>query len=334
MSFNCRECGQTFETLRSLHAHLKKHDMFVGDYYVKHFAKKDRFTDELIPYKNYSQYFSKDFISADNMRLWCATAPKKEVKDYIVTSFQKKLKNKKLSKIPPSTYLKSGDIPDIEICKKIFGSYNNACKKIKMLPMLSKGLPKNFDKDFTNTKIFIDTREQNPLSFKNEEFLKLDVGDYAVMGDDFDYTFVDRKSFQDFCATVTIGHERFLNEIERCKSLGCYLFVVIETAFDDMEAENSKSYKKFKLDYVFHKMRNIQAKYSDACQFVFSGSRDKSILLIPKILVLGKKLWGVDLEYFWSNQLKQNGLANRKTETKKTLRRYQPTNNRKRGIFG
>ena len=78
MSFNCKECGQTYETLRSLHAHLKKHDMFVGDYYVKHFAKKDRFTDELIPYKNYSQYFSKDFISADNMRLWCGTAPKKE----------------------------------------------------------------------------------------------------------------------------------------------------------------------------------------------------------------------------------------------------------------
>jgi len=334
MSFNCKECDQSFKTLRSLHAHIKKHDMFVGDYYVKNFAKKDRYTGELIPYKNYSQYFSKDFISPENMRLWCETAPKKEVEDYIVTSFQKKLKNKNLSRIPPSTYLKSADMPDIDISKKIFGSYNKVCKKIKMMPMLSKGLPEDFSKDHTKTKVLIDTREQNPLSFENEEFLKLDVGDYAVTGDDFNYTFVDRKSFQDFCATVTMGYDRFLNEIERCKSLDCYLFIVIETAFDDMDRENSQSFKKFKLDYVFHQMREIQAKYSDNCQFVFSGSRDQSIFLIPKILILGKKLWNVALEYFWSNQLKQNGLGNRKTETRKTVQRYKPTTNRKRGIFG
>ena len=115
------------------------------------------------------------------------------------------------------------------------------------------------------------------------------MGDYAVMGEDFDYTFVDRKSYQDFCSTVTTGYSRFVKEIERCKSLDSFLFVVVDTAFEDMHSENSRSAHKYKLDYVFFQMREIQAKYSDCCQFVFSGSREHSVEIIPKILILGKK---------------------------------------------
>ena len=43
---------------------------------------------------------------------------------------------------------------------------------------------------------------------------------------------------------------------------------------------------------------------------MFSGSRRKSEEIIPKILVLGKKLWTVDVQYFWGKQLKEDGLAN------------------------
>ena len=123
-------------------------------------------------------------------------------------------------------------------------------------------------------------------------------------------------------------------ELERCKSLGCFLFVVVEVAFGDMWAVNARGYKKFRLDYVYHRMREIQAKYSDCCQFVFSGSRRDSEELIPKILVLGTKLWDVDLQYFWDKQINKNGLGDRKTKTKKTVRRYKPTASRKRGIYG
>ena len=100
--------------------------------------------------------------------------------------------------------------------------------------------------------------------------------------------------------------DKFLRHIERCKSLDSFLFVVIDTAFQNMEYENKKSAHKYKLDYVFFQMREIQAKYSDCCQFVFSGSREHSIEIIPKILILGKKLWRVDLQYFLKHQAFQN----------------------------
>jgi ERCC4-type nuclease len=154
------------------------------------------------------------------------------------------------------------------------------------------------------------------------------------MGEDFDYTFVDRKSYQDFCSTVTNGYRRFIKEIERCKSLESFLFVVVEAPFDGLENENKKNFKKFKLDYVFHQMREIQADYSDCCQFIFSGSRQDSIDLIPKILVLGKKLWRVDLQYFWNKKIKHNGLGSRQTKTKKRIQRYKPVTRGERGVFG
>ena len=115
--------------------------------------------------------------------------------------------------------------------------------------------------------------------------------------------------------------------------MGCYLYVVTETAFDKMWAVNRRVFKKFKLDYVYHRMREIQANYTDCCQFVFSGSREKSEELIPKILVLGTKLWEVDLQYFWDKQLKKDGLGNRTTETTPKVQGYKQTHFRKRGVY-
>ena len=333
MQYKCKECGEEFGSLRSLHAHIKKHDMLLGDYYVKHFQRKDKLTGELIPFKKYDQYFHTSFLNASNMRKWCKTAPKEEVESFVIKSIKDKLTSKKIKAGPPALYLETSGLPDMEICKEIFGSYSATCEKFGMLPMLSGQLPKEFNNDFSKTPILIDTREQQPLSFKNSELLKLDVGDYGVSGELYDYTFVDRKSYQDFGATVTGGYARFIKELERCRSLGCFLFIVVECAFDDIERENRASYKKFNLGYVCHQMRKIQADYSDCCQFVFSGCRDESVTLIPKILVLGKKLWRVDLQYFWNKKIKKNGLGNRKTETQPRVQRYKHRSFRKRGVF-
>ena len=333
MSFKCKECGEDFTFLRSLHAHIKKHKLVLGDYYVKNYAKKDKLTGELLPFKKYETYFNNDFLNVRNMRKWCKTAPKEEVKKYIVNTFKSRMESKGLSSIPPDIYLKTAGMPDINMCIDVFGSYNALCKEFGMLPMLSRQLPNEFNNNYENTRIFVDTREQHPLVFKNSESLKLDVGDYAVMGEDFDYTFVDRKSYQDFCSTVTTGYSRFVKEIERCKSLDSFLFVVVDTAFENMHYENSRSAHKYKLDYVFFQMREIQAKYSDCCQFVFSGSREHSVEIIPKILVLGKKLWRVDLQYFLKPKITNNGLDRRKTKTKKRVQGYKSTLRNKRGLF-
>ena len=333
MSYSCKECGDSFDSLRSLHAHIKKHGKYLGDYYVEYYARKDKLTGDLIPFKKYDQYFATDFINKRNMKKWCATAPRDEVKEFITKNLKEKIEAKGLSGGPPSLYLQTLKLPDLEVCKDVFGSYREACEKFGVLPMLGEQLPNEFAEDYSDTPILVDTREQKPLHFNNSEFLKLDVGDYAVGGDLYDYTFVDRKSCQDFCATVTNGYNRFVKELERCRSLGCFLFIVVETAFDDMWGETHRGYKKFNLDYVFHGMREIQAEYTDCSQFVFSGSREKSEEIVPKILVLGKQLWEVDVQYFWDKQLKKDGLGRRKTKTQSRVQGYKPVNSKQRRIF-
>ena len=88
-----------------------------------------------------------------------------------------------------------------------------------------------------------------------------------------------------------------------CKSLDSFLFVVVDTAFENMQKENSRSAHKYKLDYVFFQMREIQAKYSDCCQFVFSGSREHSVRNNPKILILGKNFGAWIYNIFYNQRL-------------------------------
>ena len=304
MSFNCKECDQDFETLRSLHAHIKKHKMFLGDYYVKHFARKNKLTGDLLPFKNYDDYFSKDFSQPHQLMEWIEKSPKEEVKKYIKKLLAKRVGDKDIDYGPTELELISAGLPSVGLYKKYFGSYTYACDDVGVKPLLGSNLPKGFFDDYSETKILVDTREQQPLSFKNSESYKLDVGDYGVTSKDYDYTYVDRKSFGDFCGTTTVGYARFCKELDRCRSLGSYLFVVVELPFEEMNEYNKRSYKKYKLDYALHNMREIQKQYKDCCQFVFAGSREMSELLIPKILVFGKQLWNTDVHYFWSKYLK------------------------------
>ena len=312
MSFKCKECGREFNTLRSLHAHIKSHDLLLGDYYVKHFQRRNKLTGELLPFKNYKSYFEKDFTHPDQLIEWCERSPDDEVREYIIDILSKRIEKKSLAHGPSNLDLITAGLPPVDLYKKYFGSYTTACEKCDVKPFLNKLLPKEFHGDFSNVQILIDTREQQPLVFKNSKKQKLDVGDYGVKGELYDYTFVDRKNFTDFCATVTAHYKRFAKELDRCRDLGCYMFVVIDENFDDMEKVNKKSYKKFKLDYVYHNMRELQNEYSDCCQFVFSGSREYSSFLIPKLLILGRNIWEVDMQYFWSKLLTKYELGHRR----------------------
>jgi ERCC4-type nuclease len=186
----------------------------------------------------------------------------------------------------------------MDLYKQLFGSYSKVCELCNIQPMFKSPLPKEFHNDYRSNRIYIDTREQQPLVFPNSENLKLDVGDYAVTGDDYSYTYADRKSFGDFCSTMTIGFKRFAKELQRCRDLGCYLFIVTEVNLYEMAKKNAFSPKRYNLNYVFHAMRSLQHEFRDCCQFVFSGNRSNSQILIPKLLITGKKLWDTDIQYF------------------------------------
>ena len=83
MKHVCQECGQSFETERSLHAHFKKHGLTLAEYYTKHFPRYNLLTKDPLPFKNKADYFSKDFSTYNQMVKWCGQAPADEVKAFI-----------------------------------------------------------------------------------------------------------------------------------------------------------------------------------------------------------------------------------------------------------
>lgn len=306
MSFNCLECQQEFDSERSLHAHIKKHDMFLHDYYVKHFRRKDLLTGDLLPFKNKEQYFQTYFLNSENQDEFFNKQYSKDLGTCMILLDMLCSKAKE-GLAPCEVILNSYGLPKISVFKKFFGSYSAAAESCGSKLMFNGKFPKECLAN-PNPKIFIDTREQQPLSFPNQEVMKLDLGDYGVEPKYFNYTFVDRKSESDFKSTLSEENlERFKRELSRAREQESYIFVVVESDFQQIEKNNGKNSHKSNLAYIYHNMRALQIEFRDCCQFIMTSNRKNSEKLIPLLLVHGKKLWNVDLQFYINGGL-LNGL--------------------------
>ena len=195
-------------------------------------------------------------------------------------------------------------LPPIDVYKRNFGGYGQACKELGLEPIYNKGITKDFFRKKNSIEeipIYIDTREQKPLSFKNSKEMKLDFGDYTMGGDNYSYTYVDRKSEGDFKGTLGGGFKRFRRELQRAKDFNSYLYIVTESSIANIQRNNNFGPHKSNLAYLWHNMRLLTHEFKGHCQFLFTGNRGTSELIIPKLLYYGKELWDVDLQYFFDN---------------------------------
>tara|TARA_B110000495_G_scaffold113285_1_gene98018 strand:+ start:4469 stop:5419 length:951 start_codon:yes stop_codon:yes gene_type:complete len=311
----CKECKKSFDSERALHCHIKVHSMTLAEYYVKFFQRKNKLTGDLLPFKNKQDYFTKDFSNRTQLIKWCGESGV-EVKDYILKMLSDRITSKSLVRGPGHVELKFQSMPDLDSYMKYFDSYTEACRLCGVTPLFGKRIPPEFfeEIDMQDMKIFIDTREQQPLTFGNSEKMKLDFGDYTSAGEYYDYTYVDRKSANDLIGTLSLGNlDRFKREISRARDLGSYLFIVIDSDMPHLEAymRAAKSNKfgphRTNLKFIYHNMREIMHEFADSCQFVFSGSRENSERIIEKILFFGRKLWNVDVQYY----IEKHGLGTR-----------------------
>jgi len=301
----CKICSEQFENEKKLHMHLRSHKITLAEYYTRYYPRNNLLTGDPLPFKNKEQYFDRDFANRKQLLDWCAKTPDAQVKEYIIELLDRRIKRKELKFGPSHVELKTSDMPTVDLYQKHFGSYSKACDLVGVKPLFSTRLPDEWQNPVPDdVKIFIDTREQQPLEFDNSESLKLDFGDYAVGSNHYDYTYVDRKSETDFKSTLSKNSlNRFRAELQRTKDFDSYLFVVTETDMSTMEKRNKWSPHTSNMKYIYHNMRVLAHDFSGHCQFIFTGSREQSQQLIPKILTLGKKLWNVDLQYYISNQL-------------------------------
>ena len=306
MNIVCAECGKDFESRKGLHLHLKTHFASMGEYYAKHFPKFDKFSHEPIQFKKYEQYEQSDFNNYANYLAWLKSAPNQEARSYSLRQAENSFREKDIKTAPPHLYYKIAEMADCFILADIWGSYGAFLKELGIPTKLNKRIPMDFwERDCSDIEIFIDTREQLPLSFKNSLSNKLDFGDYAASGELYSKTFVDRKSASDFKGTFGAGLDRFKREMDRCVHFGSYMFVVVESTTQKIEEENNGKFKS-NMSFIWHNVRDVIRSYPDNIQFIFSHSRKGSEKLIPKILFYGQSLWNVDLQYFLERRT--NGL--------------------------
>lgn len=289
----CKECQEGFENEAKLHRHLRKHGMLMGEYYVKHYQRKNPLTGELIEFKNTNQYFTQDFENKKQMRQWLAQASRAEAQKYILGKFTGE---RPTDYAPSHLELCTTFMPEISDIKEFFGDYISFCDRLGKRPYRDQILFDEFMDPVPKTLMFIDSREKKPLDFAHAGVIKLDYGDYATK--ESGAIAVERKTFGDFANTMGQGFERFTRELDRAVAQQGYIFVVIECKITSCESL-ARSGHQVKLPFVFQRMRKLQRDYCKHCQFVFSGSRKHSMELIPRLLHHGDKLKKVDMQYFW-----------------------------------
>jgi len=303
MSIICQFCEKEFKSYGGLHKHLKTHDMTQEEYYHNFYPRYDRLTKEIIPYKSRDYYFNQEFARQENKNTWCLLhKDRDEVKSFMLGELKKRINDKELEHVPSYLEMMNSELLHIDVYREVFGAFSNVCSQLGMKPIFGKGI--NFEqfkskKPPENLHVFIDTREQKPLKFKNSSPLKLDFGDYGTGGDHYDKTFVDRKSLQDFRGTLSQGNlERFREELGRAKKFGCYVYILTECSMQDVWDSDENAHGATTSAYLFHNARVLQHEFKGHCQFLFSGGRRESEYLIPRLLLWGKKLWDVDLQYY------------------------------------
>lgn len=301
MNITCKICGSKFKSERSLHAHIKAHGILLSEYYITYYPRYNLYTNELIPFKNKDQYFSTYFSNNVELEKWSAVAAHEHVQQILLDMLSKRIISKNLQYAPNHLELKLLDLPEIEIYKTFFGSYNEACRRLQVEPLLNKSIKSKFfkkNKNLNNMEILIDTREQTPLKFQNSKSHKLDFGDYTATGKHYNKTYIDRKSETDFKSTMTIGFERFKKELKRASEFDSFLYIVIESSTEKTINNNSFSPHKSNMSFVWHQMRILSHEFARKCQFIFSGGRKRSENLIPILLEAGQEMWHSDIQYY------------------------------------
>jgi hypothetical protein len=305
----CKICDKEFDSDRQLHSHLKAHDLRMVEYYQKHYPRYDPHTGDIIKFKNKKQYFSSDFNSRTNLRMWLKAQPEQSAKDYCTQLIEKRKKEKDLVYTPSQVELRSILCPPIQYFNELFGDYYRFCADLGLKNKYGQfnDIISGDEWNKPEYKIFIDTREQKPLRFsRGVEVRKLDYGDYAFNSKQATCNcYIERKGLSDFIGTISGGYERFVKEIERAQENEANLIVLVESKFNNALYfnEQRKSYNKEKVfknvkatpEFIFNRVRKLAQKYPHV-QFLFVNGRKEASRVIERIFTCGCAYKKIDLQ--------------------------------------
>jgi hypothetical protein len=287
----CKICDKEFESDGSLHKHLKAHDLRMAEYYQQCYPRHDLYDGKLIKFKNKEKYFSTDFNSRTNLKMWLKEAPEEDTKKYCIDLLKARKAAKNLLYAPSQIELRTLMFPPVYYYDLLFGDYYELCEKLGF-----KSKHNRFGEIITgaayskdNYVIHVDTREQLPLDFDwPTEPRGLKVGDYALSDPDVTCNcHIERKSLADFISTLSVKHfDRFEREIIRAQEQGAYLIILVEDTLNNALSFRHLPYisKKIRVtpEFIFRNVRELIQKYPHI-QFLFVKDRKESSRIIKKI---------------------------------------------------
>ncbi|MAF42585.1 MAG: hypothetical protein CMI54_00255 [Parcubacteria group bacterium] len=308
----CKNCGKEFETHRQLHAHLKAHDLRVVEYYQKYFPRYDFHDKKIIRYKTLEQYFSTDFNSRSNLRLWLKSVSEEESRDYCKNILLKRKNEKGLIYTPTQVELRTILSPPIQYLRNILDGYYKVCEELgfKNKYQLPTEMIEGKEYEKSQYSIHVDTREQMPLKFNDYRTkpMALSVGDYTFSEPKLTCNcYVERKSLADFISTMSVKNlDRFEKEIIRAKEENINLIILVEDTLSHAVSFKFLPHisKKIKAtpEYIFHNVRHLIQKYPHI-QFLFVGGRKEAERVIKKIFFSGCSYVEVDLQYSYDTKV-------------------------------
>ena len=296
----CKLDGSEHSSLKSLNKVLRGFGVKQADYYEEYYPRKDLSTGEKIPFKNYDQYFSTDFLKKNNIKKLIKEKPEK-AKDWAINWLKRRKESKNIKYAFSQVELRSLMCPTMTYYDSIGGYYNitkdlGFTKRYLDQDLCFKPLPKD-------SVIIQDTREQKPLKFNYDTVVeKIECGDYGIKNEH--NVFIERKSLSDFIGTLAGKNlERFERELQRARDRKEYVVMVVDTkltqalSFDYLPHINRHT--RIKPSHIFKNLRDLLHKYPLNFQALFVDGRLESVETIIKIFELGDQAKKVDLQYHY-----------------------------------
>lgn len=301
MPIVCKVCNLPFGSDTLLHRHLKTHKVSLASYYQTHYPRFDRFTGEIIKFKNKEFYFNSDFNDKTSLKKWIASNNKETVKSYVVEFLTNRKDRKGLVYTPTQVELRSLPIVGMKYINDNYGDYYQFCSNLGFKNKFSKYSFKTTVLN-RNFKIIVDSREQKPLKFlAKTEVGALKFGDYTLKNaEKRNDCYIERKSLSDLYGTLSGGFERFCREIDRSVEAGASLIVLVEGSIQDVYAfpYTRQVYGKINIspEFIFHNVRDILQRYPTV-QFLFVDNREEAARVVETIFASGEDYKITDLQY-------------------------------------
>lgn len=279
--------------------HLRENGLSLKEYCIKYYSRKDLLTGEDIEYKDDIHYVNSLFANREHMvKYFLAGCELEDIKKTI----KGRAAIKSFRFVPSTAEARTSILPSPALLFKLGIDYNEINESLGLKPRYD--YHPTIEKVAESLHILVDTREQNPLQLScKTSVVKLDVGDYSCQNH-FNNCFIERKSLEDFCGTMSQGFDRFKSEVERADSLGFHLAVLVEEKLEtvmQINVANNHKFIKGPPEFYLARMRTLCEQYGNV-QFLFVGGRYESSKILQELFRIKGGFSRLDLQFLYDKK--------------------------------